>query len=65
MHPVYGSDEMGLMVRDSWLCILPDKVDGNNCCCTAVCLRFYRAMLRRARYCYGKLSVRLSVCLSV
>jgi len=26
---------------------------------------FYRAMLRRARYCYGKLSVRLSVRLSV
>ena len=26
---------------------------------------YYRAMLRRARYCYGKLSVRLSVCLSV
>ena len=26
---------------------------------------FYRAMLRRARYCYDKLSVRLSVCLSV
>jgi len=27
--------------------------------------RFYRAMLRRARYCYGKLSVRPSVCPSV
>jgi len=26
---------------------------------------FYRAMLRRARYCYGKLFVRLFVCLSV
>jgi len=26
---------------------------------------FYRAMLRRTRYCYGKLSVRPSVCLSV
>ena len=26
---------------------------------------FYRAMLRRARYCYGKLSVCPSVCLSV
>jgi len=26
---------------------------------------FYRAMLRRARYCYAKLSVRPSVCLSV
>jgi len=25
-------------------------------------LNFYRAMLRRARYCYGKLSVCLSVC---
>ena len=30
-----------------------------------VLFSFYRAMLRRARYCYGKLSVRLSVCLSV
>jgi len=28
-------------------------------------VHFYRAMLRRARYCYGKLSVRLSVRLSV
>jgi len=27
--------------------------------------QFYRAMLRRAQYCYGKLSVRLSVRLSV
>jgi len=32
--------------------------------CVSVFLCFYRAMLRRARYCHSKLSVRLSVRLS-
>jgi len=31
--------------------------------CLQYLLFFYRAKLRVARYCYGKLSVRLSVCL--
>jgi len=42
--------------------ILWQRSSENNPICTAV---FYRAMLRIARYCYGKLSVRLSVRLSV
>jgi len=49
--------------------LLPKKYEGpmRSLCDVFVLVKstFYRAVLRRARYCYGKSSVCLSVCLSV
>jgi len=45
-------------------CVLVSCCYYHNCA-TRVSISFYRAKLRVARYCHGKLSVRLSVCPSV
>jgi len=51
------------VIDHSWICRAVQLGYTSNL--TLSSLYFYRTMLRRARYCNGKLSVRLSVCLEV